>query len=184
MRHKVFKLIVCLILFAVLSSSQYASPEPAGPSEYQVKAAFLYNFLKFVEWPEEHSTGSTPAITLCIIGNDPFGKNMGGFKDKQVSGKKVVVRHMRSTSGISDCQALFISESEKDYVESITELARGFHILTIGDTELFAQKGVIINMYMENDKVRFEINIDAAKQAGLRINSRLLSLANIVRSKH
>lgn len=179
---KVLILIICLILFAALSSPQYASAESPAPSEYQVKAAFLYNFLKFVEWPEEHSTVSNAAITLCILGNDPFGDIMNGFKDKQVAGKKVVVRQLRSTSSLRDCQALFISESEKGDVESITESARGLHILTIGDTARFAQKGVIINMYMENNKVRFEINIDSAKQAGLRIDSRLLNLATIVRS--
>lgn len=183
MCHKVFKLIICLVLFAALSASQYASAESPALSEYQVKAAFLYNFLKFVEWPEGGPTAPNAPITLCILGNDPFGDIMNGLKDKQVEGKKVVVRKMRSASSLRDCQAVFISESEKSNVESITELARGLHILTLGDTERFAQKGVIINMYMENNKVRFEINIDSARQAGLRIDSRLLNLAAIVRSK-
>ena len=182
MYGKVLKLILCLILFAALSLSQHAGAESNAPSEYQVKAAFLYNFLKFVEWPERHSTVSNALITLCILGNDPFGNIMNGFKDKQVAGKKIFLRQMRSTSGIRDCEALFISGSEKGDVEAIAELASGLHILTIGDTERFAQKGVIINMFMENNKVRFEINIDAAKQAGLRIDSRLLNLATIVRS--
>jgi len=148
-----------------------------------VKAAFLYNFLNFVEWPERHSTVSNALITLCILGNDPFGNVMNGFKDRQAAGKKVVVTQLRSTSGISDCQAVFISGSEKGDVESIAKLANRLNILTIGDTERFAQKGVIINMFLEDNKVRFEINIDAAKHAGLRIDARLLNLATIVRNK-
>jgi hypothetical protein len=183
MYRKVLNIGICLILFSAVSASQHVFAEPKLPTEYQVKAAFLYNFLKFVEWPEGRSPVSDAAIPLCILGNDPFGNIMDDFKDKQVAGKKVVISQIRSASGIRDCQALFISGSEKVDVEAIAELASGLQILTIGDTERFAQKGVIINMYMDNNKVRFEINIDASKKAGLRIDSRLLNLATIVRSK-
>ena len=113
MYSRVLKLIICLILFSAVSASQHAGAQSGSPSEYQVKAAFLYNFLKFVEWPEGHSTVSNTAITLCILGNDPFGNIMNGYKDKQVAGKKIFVRQMRSTSGLRDCEALFIAGSEK-----------------------------------------------------------------------
>jgi hypothetical protein len=109
MYSQVLKLIPCLILFAALSASQHAGAESNAPSEYQVKAAFLYNFLKFVEWPEGNSTVPNAPIKLCILGNDPFGNIMNGFKDKQAAGKKVVVMQLRSTTGISGCQAVFIS---------------------------------------------------------------------------
>ena len=176
-------LIISLFFFAVLSLPHYASADPPGRSEYEIKAAFLYNFLKFVEWPEKNSTNSNSPINLCILGHDPFGNSMNNFIALKIAGRKVFLQRMTSISSIRDCHAVFISGSEKGSVRSITDLAIKRHILTIGDTEQFAQQGVIINMFLGNNKVRFEINLDAANRAGLRIDARLLSLAAIVRDK-
>ncbi len=181
--HGLPELIISLFFFAVLSLPHYASADPPGRSEYEVKAAFLYNFLKFVEWPVEKSTASPSAINLCILGHDPFGNSIDDFIAQKIAGKKISLQHMSSISRIGDCHAVFISGSEKGSVKSIADLAMKRHILTIGDTEEFSQQGVIINMFLENNKVRFEINPDAAKRAGLRIDARLLKLAVIARGR-
>lgn len=173
---KWFGIIIIIALF-LMNGLTYAIMEG---EEYQVKAAFIYNFLKFVEWPSEAPISSSPAITLCIIGNDPFGKNINAFSEKIVGSKRIAVRHTNSIKEIKDCHALFITESEKSNLSEIIEFIAGSYILTIGDTDGFAQKDVIINMYIEDKKVRFEVNLDAAKRTGLRIDSRLLKLARIV----
>lgn len=149
------------------------------PAEYEVKAAFIYNFAKFVEWQKP-----ADELPLCIIGNDPFGAAMKNVEGKIAGGKRIVVRRIKSLEELKRCQMLFISSSEKNKLDDITGLARDIGILTISDTESFAEKGVVINLYIEEDKVRFEINIDAAADARLKISSRLLSLARIVHYKN
>lgn len=149
------------------------------PTEYEVKAAFIYNFAKFVEWQKP----ADEALPLCIIGDDPFGPAMKNVEGKTVAGKRISVRRIKSLEELKGCRMLFISSSEKRKLGEITGLAKDIGILTISDTESFAEKGVVINLYMEEDNVRFEINIDAASDARLKINSRLLSLARIVHYK-
>ena len=169
-----------LIIILLLSFLFRNGANAQKPTEYEVKTAFIYNFAKFVEWQKiEDET-----LSLCIIGDDPFGPAMKNLEGKTAAGKRIVVRNISSIEGLKKCRMLFISSSEKGRLSDITGLAKDMGILTISDTESFAEKGVVINLYMEDDKVRFEINIDAAADARLQINSRLLSLARIVHYKN
>ncbi|RJQ14698.1 MAG: YfiR family protein [Nitrospiraceae bacterium] len=178
------KKIILFILFFIspfyiIFAPDNARSEELKPGEYQVKAAFLYNFLKFIEWPEG-PVKTADAVTLCILGEDPFGRDIDIIRGKAVRDRVLSVRNIGSVQEAGECRILFISPSERKNIAHILEKARGSGVVTIGDTEGFAQQGVIINFFLENDRVRFEINIEAAKKADLQISSKLLKLARIV----
>ena len=154
-----------------------AAQSEQKPAEYQVKAAFLYNFTKFVEWPKETQDKYR---YLYILGDNPFGNELDNIHGKTVGGKQLITEHINSLNGLKECSILFVSSSEEKYLQKIIETAVGLSILTIGDTNGYAEQGVIINLYTEHNKIRFEINTDAAKRAGLKLSSKILHLARIV----
>ena len=154
--------------------------------EYKVKAAFLYNFIKFVEWPKEKVADSN-SIIIGILGNNPFGKAFEPLKDKQVKNKKIIIKQFKSLEEskqtdeqieiLRDCHLLFICRSETKHLKDIIESVKGYNVLTVGDTKDFLELGGIINFLMEEEKVCFEIHNTAAKRANLDIRSKLLRLA-------
>ncbi len=151
--------------------------------EYQVKAAFLYNFAKFVEWPPLTFKTDKDPIRICVLGQNPFG----GLLDEAVGGKKVlgrpfVVTEIQDSSPVPDCQILFVATSERKRLRSIFAELRTVGILTVGETDGFATQGGIVNFKLTDGHVRLEINVEAAGLAKLRINSRVLSLAQIVKT--
>ena len=152
-----------------------AAALPAG-SEYQVKAAFLYNFLKFVDWPAD---GAGPPATIClgILGRDPFGDALEAVKGNSAKGRKVVVLHFRSLEEVRGCDLLFVCASEKRHLPEILKLARNGHTLTVGDQEGFCQAGGMINLVTLEKRIGFEVNVAAANRAKLRLSSQLLKLA-------
>jgi len=164
---------------ALLCASLSAQVQDAPPSEYQVKAAFLYNFGRFVEWPPQPRPPS--AFTICVLGQDPFGPVLDELiKGKTIQDLKVVVRRLERVEDAGDCRILFISSSEDVRLAHILATLHGRSVLTVGEAERFAHRGGMINFRLEGAKVRFEINPDAAGQAGLTISSQLLKLARIV----
>jgi hypothetical protein len=175
-------ILVAIILGVVaLSGMQhlYAKSQPAY--EYEVKAAFIYNFLKFIEWSNDKNINDTSI--LYIIGKNPFGSNLKKTLSVPIHNKECEIRYIKSIKGFpksADFHVLFISSSQDKYLPQILEMLKDSKILTIGDTKGFAQRGVIINFYIEENKVRFEINVDAAKRAKLKVSSKLLRLAKIV----
>lgn len=164
---------------ALLCGFLCAQAQEATPTEYQVKAAFLYNFGKFVEWPQ--SSAPPSVFTICVLGKDPFGAVLDELiKDKSIQGRKLAVRRPGRVEDAGGCQILFISSSEDARLPHILEVVRGSSVLTVGEAERFARRGGMIKFRLEGGKVRFEINPDAAAQAGLTISSQLLKLATIV----
>jgi hypothetical protein len=164
----------------------YISCEPLAraqsASEYQVKAVFLYNFAKFVDWPPDPSTDGHSPIVLGIIGEDPFGDLLEKtVQGKTVNGRGLVVRRPRRESEARACQIIFVSSSEKKRLRPLLDSLKGASVLTVGESDGFAQLGGIINFTLEDNKVHFEVNVAAADRAGLKISSKLLSLAKIVR---
>lgn len=154
------------------------------PNEYQVKAAFLYNFTKFVDWPEDPQDDNQKPFLVCVIGDDPFGASLDQFlADKSLLGHRLKVQRLGKAEWAKTCEIAFISSSEKPHLPSILDQLSSTNVLTVGDTPGFAEMGVMINFILQDDHVRFEINVGAAKRAGLRISSRLLSLAKIVRTQ-
>lgn len=144
--------------------------------EYEVKAAFIHNIAKFVEWPAH----SADTLKLCVIGQDPFAGALDALQGKTIGDRLWDVSFVRHNSGLSRCDVLFIASSEKNNLGRILENIQGRAVLTISDTEGYAEQGVMVNFYLEQNRVRFEINNEAARRAGFKIGSQLLKLARIV----
>ncbi|OGG52063.1 MAG: hypothetical protein A3F84_18365 [Candidatus Handelsmanbacteria bacterium RIFCSPLOWO2_12_FULL_64_10] len=158
-----------------------ARAQEAAPSEYQVKAAFLYNFAKFVEWPTEAFQDATSPFVIGVLGNDPFeGALDQTVRGKKVNGRAMAVRRLKEEA-LGGCHILFISASEKRPLWQILGCLKGSSVLTVGEMESFTQAGGIVNFVMKEGRVRFEINADGAERARLRVSSKLLALAKVVR---
>lgn len=152
--------------------------------EYQVKAAFLYNFTKFVEWPPDAFRTSKDPILVCVLGRNPFGSSLDDLiRGKFVEGRAFALRQVSDARDASVCQVLFVSSAAANHFRSILGRLKPAGILTIGEAEGFASRGGIINFTLDGGHVRFEINLDAAEHAQLRISSKLLGLAQIVHTE-
>ncbi|HEY3330733.1 MAG TPA: YfiR family protein [Capsulimonadaceae bacterium] len=154
----------------------------AGPApEYQVKAAFLYNFAKFATFPPQALPADTATFTIAVLGDDPFGTTLDQtVQGKTIADRKIVVRRIDSADEAKHCQLLFVCASHKKEYASILSRLKGQNILTVGESEGFATKGGMINFYVEDNRVRFEINPKAADRAGIQISSQLLRLGRTV----
>lgn len=153
----------------------------AQHGEYEVKAAFLYNIARFVEWPQKVSPSSNAtSFHMCVYGKNPFAGALEAIKGKEIGGKKIIIQHINPLDHAQSCQMLFISASEQNDLKHVISGLSDHPVLTIGDTPGYARNGVIVNFYLEQNKVRFEINIQAAKQSGLKVSSKLLALAKII----
>jgi uncharacterized protein DUF4154 len=170
----------CLRLAAivVLSTPLIGYGESRMAREYQVKAAFLYNFVKFVDWPASAFPPTGDPVVIGVIGEDPFG----AILDKVLQGKtcchdrKLVVRRFQRIEDVTECHVLFISSSEKARLADILQILDGASVLTVGEMDRFAERGGMIGFRRADNKLRFEINTDAASRAGLTISSQLLKL--------
>jgi hypothetical protein len=174
--------VVCAALALLASgglSAAAAETAPGeAPTEYEVKAAFIYNFARFVDWPAR--PGAPAGLALCVVGKDPFGRALDALEGKAVGDRKLQVRRVPEPDSLAGCDIVFISASEQHRLAAILRALRSSPALTIGDTQGFAQQGVMINFYLEGDRVRFEVNPDSATDAGVRISSKLLRLGRLV----
>lgn len=178
MRRFTLRTILAVLLALGSREGSYARPDPG---EYQIKAAFLFNFVKFVDWPATTFKDEKQAISFCTVGDDPFR----GALDEVVNGKmsgnhSIRVQHHKLPQDIANCHILFIGSQHKKDIAAILERLKHSPILTVGESDGFVQQGGMIGFVLEDDKLRFDINLDAARSAQLRISSRLLSLAKIV----
>jgi hypothetical protein len=151
--------------------------QDAQPSEYQVKAAFIFNFAKFIDWPPGAFADSRSPLCIGIFGENPFGGNLERtVHDKTLNNRPIVVKDCRTLDEAKKCHLLFIGTSEKKVLQEILDGLAGTNILTIGETETFIKSGGMINFFREGNRFRFEINDEAARKAGLKIDSKLLGL--------
>lgn len=155
-----------------------------GYSEYELKAAYLLNFSKFVEWPNEEEAGETKPFCVGILGKDPFKRNM----EKIVAGKTakkrpIVIRRGNELSDVENCEIVFITTTDRRELERVIKILERDHALTVGESEQYMKAGGIIRFTLDKGKIRFEVNIDAAERAGLKISSKLLSLAKVVKDR-
>ena len=152
--------------------------------EYQVKAAFLYNFAKFVEWPSQAFKTSQDPIVVCVLGHNPFGNALQEvIRGKSVDGRAFAFRQVANAGEADTCQILFVSSAEAKHFRSLCGNLKPAGILTVGEAQGFAANGGVINFKLDDGRVHFEINVDAAERAQLHISSKLLSLAQIVRTE-
>ncbi|MGA2562138.1 MAG: YfiR family protein [Steroidobacteraceae bacterium] len=144
--------------------------------EYRLKAAFLYNFALFTEWPAD----TNPTLNLCVYGRDPFGEEIDALQGKAVGDRHIAVRRVTSVNALSVCQIVFIADPSGDGISRVLTSLRGATVLTITDTPGAAKQGVALNMSVVKDKITFEANLTAARAANLKLSSKLLSLATEV----
>lgn len=180
MKRSRLTMAVLLCLSLALRAGAQSSDSPES-SEYLIKAGFIYNFAQLVQWPAGVFPQADSPIVIGIVGADPFGGVIDRvIENKKLDGRSLVVKRLKRGAPIKDCNILFVSSAESSHLDEIIQSAKGMPILTIGETPGFAARGGIINLTLEGNKVRFEVNIEAAKQANLSISSRLLALARIV----
>ncbi len=154
--------------------------EPAF-DEYQVKAAYLYNFAKFVEWPQSTFANSNDPIGICIVGQNPFGSTLEDMvKGKKIGDRAFAVWRLRDTQQVSKCQILFIGAADQKRIRAWLEALKGADILTVGETEDFTAAGGIIGFRLDGTRVRMQVALETAEHTRLRISSMLLGLAEIV----
>jgi hypothetical protein len=171
---------ICVLVLLLAQWPGGARAESAATREYQVKAAFLYNFAQFVEWPDEaFPDGKSAPIVIGIVGENPFGTALDqAVRGKSVDGRPIVVRYFNNVAAAEPCQILFLAASERDRVQQALDKAGGI-TLTVGDFDGFTASGGIFRFLTEDNKVRFEANLDAARGSRVKISAKLLKLAKI-----
>jgi hypothetical protein len=172
--------IVAAGLFAVLGGAWLRAQPPPKLSEYQVKAAYLYNFGRFVAWPAASTSG---AFTICVLGQSPFGdalEKVGAAG--AIDGKAVVAKRLEHPEDTDDCRIVFISASEEGHLNQILTALGKTTVLTVSDLPQFTLRGGMIQFVADGTRVRFEVNLTAAASAGLTLSSELLKVAVAVRN--
>lgn len=173
------KLIFAVCLSLLLAGSGVPGQESA-PLEYRLKAAFLFNFAKFIDWPANAFADAKSPFIIGVLGENPFGNELEEtVRGKTVNDRPLQVRTCPSTAEATNCHILFITHSEKEprRLPEVFAGLRGLSVLTVGETKGFVEAGGMVNFFSENNKIRFQINDETAKAAGLKISSKLLSLA-------
>jgi hypothetical protein len=173
--------IAALSVVIALGDPLTAGPSEDGLDEYQVKAAFLYNFAKFVVWPAGTFSTSREPLVICILGQNPFGHSLEeAVAGKAIDGRALIIRSIVNVKQIVACQVLFVASTESKRSMPIIGAISPPGVLTIEDSDAFGTEGEVINLRLDEGKVRFDINVQAAERAKLKISSRLLALAHII----
>jgi hypothetical protein len=166
---------ITAILILLLAPFSWAQ---TGPSEYEVKAAFIYNFAKFVTWPNSVFRTETAPLIIGILGDSQITEDLRrAIENKTAHGRPISVLQSKSLSELYSCQIIIFNYSTEDDLKRQIEALRKLHILTIGESEAFFEKGGIIRLFVQENKVRFAIDTPSAEKAGLSVSSKLLKLA-------
>jgi hypothetical protein len=169
---------VLAFAFSLMAAGGYA--EDSAPKEYQVKAAFIYNFVQFTQWPDKAFSSSDSPLVVAVFGSNPFGDSLQkAMEGKKLGNHPIVVKQLDSMDQIPSCQVLFVAASEEGHLDDVFRSAADHPILTIGEATTFCDKGGAMRFLIEGGKIRFEVNLDAVQKAGLHISSKLLNLAKI-----
>lgn len=176
---------VCVALFATLSMGPYAYAQRAA-SEYEVKAAYLYNFGKFVVWPEKSAPKQGEPFEICVLGEDPFGSALdSAVLGETIGGKGVAIKRISNPQDSSHCRVLFISTSEAARLPEILAAIDKASVLTVSDMPQFSQRGGMIEFVLDGNRVRFAVNVTNAEDAGLNLSAALLKVAvRVTRNAH
>ena len=165
------------MLLAVLSSGNAVA---GSSTEYDIKAAFLYNFAKFVQWKIGDSDHEN-MLHICILGEDPFGESLDALAGKQAQGKTLKIRRLGDIGERTNCEMLFISSSQATRLKSVLDtIAKEQGLLSISDIDDFASSGGIIELQLVDNKIRFIVNMASAKEANISLSSKLLRLGQII----
>ncbi len=182
-------LVVGIIALAAVPAARAQSVDVAGAGsaqpakisrEYLIKAAILYNFAKFAEWPTAAFSNDIAPLRICVIGDDPFGPALDSLRGKTVRNRTLLTASIAKIEDAAACHILFVSDSEAERLQAILDAVGALPILTVADISRFAYSGGIIALKKVDNRSRIEINIGAADQAGLKLSSKLLRLADTV----
>jgi hypothetical protein len=175
--------VALLLAFAfVVTIGTDLRAQSALQREYEIKAAYIYNFFNYIDWPADTLPAAGETLTIGILGESPFGPALNPLVGKKVKGRTLAVKQVTSAKDLEQCQIAFICPSEKARLSEILGQLKNARVLTVSEIEGFAEQGGIINFISERNKVRFEINADVARRTGLNISSDLLKLAKLVKS--
>jgi hypothetical protein len=156
--------------------------QQSKPDEYEVKAAYLYNFGRFVAWPANTAAEKGDSFAICVIGQDPFGAALEAtVVNHTIDGRGVVAKRVANSQEAANCRILFISSSENEQLKEILSTVEKEGVLTVSDAPEFSKRGGMIEFVLEGNKVRFEVNVTNAEKAGLTLSSDLLKVAVAVR---
>ena len=171
-----------MVLFGLgIGAAAGAEKAPSsGYSEYQVKAAFLYNFAKFTKWPSGTYADASAPLVVCVLGKDAFGKALDALAGKRINGRLVAVSRLARVDEAGRCQVVFISESDEERVPGIVGYLAGRPVLTVCNAPSCTRFRGIIHLKVVAQKIRFAIDLDCADSAGLKLSSKLLALADEV----
>lgn len=173
-------LLFCLLIFQ--PAAVWAGPLTG--TEYDVKTGFIYNFANFVSWPPAAFKDKDDDLILCVASDTPAADAVLKLNDQTIRGRKIKVIPYTQESSLDASHILFIATQDRNLVQKLLGIARERSILTIGESEGFTQMGGVINFFEERNRLRFKVNIDAAKRAGLTMSSQLLGSAQIYREGH
>jgi hypothetical protein len=167
-----------LMLVSVVLTTGKSRAQDAPPSEYQVKAAFIFNFAKFVEWPATAFSDAKSPLVIGILGENPFGEDLERIVHAKTLNQRSieVKKNCQNAEEAKKCHVLFISTSEKKRLQEILSAVAGTNILTVSEMDGFIEAGGIINFFREGNKIRFQIDHATAKKSGLKVDSKLLGL--------
>ncbi|MCX6554668.1 MAG: YfiR family protein [Candidatus Aminicenantes bacterium] len=177
-------LLLTSVLFFPFFPFHCLGQAAGGDLEAQVKAAYIYNFTKFIYWDKGANEAQTSPINIFVLGTDPIGGLLEDFSKKQTSSHPIIVNKIDAETKIfSSCQLFFIAQSEKQQLPSVLRQLHGTNVLTVSDISGFAHQGGMIGFVIEDGKVKIEINLQAVNNAGLKISAKLLEIAKIVSSE-
>ena len=173
---------VCLIAAIVVAGVCDVSGQERARTEYEIKAAYLYTFGRFVEWPARSPRREARTFDICVLGVDPFGSVLDStVKNVMMQGRSVVARRIAAPADAGGCHILFISASEERQVATIVGALARADVLTVSDMPQFVGRGGMIQFVNAGSRVRFEISLPPAQDAGLTLSSELLRVASVVR---
>ena len=177
------KTAIHYLVIILLACSMVSLAQTPANREYQIKAVFLFNFTQFVEWPASAFSSAQAPMVIGILGKDPFGSYLTEIvSGEQVNGRPLIIQHFNNTEEIKSCHILFINLEQANLQDELLKL-KGKNILTVSDSPNFLLQGGMIRFFTKNNKMQFQINLDATKEANLVISSKLLRLAEIFVSK-
>lgn len=173
-KHLALTIVYTLVAF----STPLCAAQIPKATEYEVKAAYLYSFGKFVNWPSNASAGGPDDFVICVLGQDPFGANLQTIvAGEKIGGKPVTAKRISTKEDGSHCRIIFISASEQPRLKQILTDFTPSNVLTVSDMPDFTARGGMIQFVMRDNKVRFEVNLTAAERAGINLSSELLKVA-------
>lgn len=188
-KHKTL-LFILLILFILEPSHGMTQSQLENRSEnqpitlagigYRIKAGYIYHFARFTKWPALADENENQPFVVCVASTFPESDRVFSLQKKVVKGRSFVVKNYKSKSDIETCHILFIASDDKEFISEKLDDAKNYNVLTIGEENEFVEMGGIINFYLEKQRLRFAVNMKAARQANLKFSAQMLMSAKII----